>query len=214
MTDGQKLEEVRRLTGLTWKEMAKRANIKSAQTFTDIRNGRHGISVKLAGKLTAAFPLLRREWLLFESGAMTTGAQPGAIGLYSSTDDLATEGNAETLNLGSMFPGATAAVRNASEAMTEYPVGCILVLKGLPSDAALIPGANYLFQTKDYSLVKRMQQGEKEGFISLYSTNEATYPDGKQIYEPFSLERSAIVKAFAILGYIMPHLSETLPTRQ
>ena len=71
MTDGEKLVEVQKMTGLTWKELAAKIGIASAQTFTDIRNGRHGISMKLANRIIEAFPDIRQEWLMFESGPMT-----------------------------------------------------------------------------------------------------------------------------------------------
>ena len=63
MTDGEKLIEIQQMTGLTWKDLADKVGIASAQTFTDIRGGRHGISMKLANKIIEAFPEIRKEWL-------------------------------------------------------------------------------------------------------------------------------------------------------
>ncbi len=209
MTDGEKLEQIQQMTGLSWKEMAAKVGIASAQSFTDIRSGRHGISMKLANRIIDAFPNIRREWLMFESGPMTKDEAVGMIALYSSTESMATaKGGDDIINVGSLFPKAEAAVRNASDSMIEYPNGCILVLRRVTDTNLLIPGNNYLVETEEFSIVKRVQKGKDEAHIALYSSNTATYPDGKPIYEPFEIPIDSVRRIFTVLGYIYTQTSD------
>lgn len=205
MTDGEKLVEVQKMTGLTWKEMAAKIGIASAQTFTDIRNGRHGISMKLANRIIEAFPDIRQEWLMFESGPMTHDEAAGMIAMYESAEELsaAKDGKCgEAINVGSCFPKAEVAMRNTSDSMAEYPIGCILVLKRVVDTQLLIPGNNYLVETNEFCIVKRVQKGADNAHIALYSSNVATYPDGKLIYEPFEIPIDSVRRIFSVIGYI------------
>lgn len=206
MTDGEKLLEIQQMTGLTWKELAAKIGIASAQTFTDIRSGRHGISMKLANRIIDTFPDIRREWLMFESGPMTHSETAGAVSMFESTDDFTASQNGvrstDIINVGSCFPKAEMAIRNTSDSMTEYPTGCILVLKRVVDTQLLIPGYNYLVETNEFCIVKRVQKGKDDAHIALYSSNCATYPDGKLIYEPFEIPIDSVRRIFTVLGYI------------
>lgn len=213
MTDGEKLQEIQQMTGLQWKELAAKIGIASAQTFTDIRNGRHGISLKLANKIIEAYPEIRREWLMFESGPMTHKEAAGMIAIFNSTEDLGAnmadgKGASDTINVGSLFPKAEIAVRNTSDSMTEYPVGCILVMKRVMDVKLLMPGNNYLIETNEFVTIKRLQKGKDEAHIALYSSNCATYPDGKLVYEPFEIPMDSVKRIFYILGYIYPQAND------
>lgn len=210
MTDGEKLQAIQQMTGLSWKELASKIGIASAQTFTDIRSGRHGISLKLANKIIEVYPEIRREWLMFESGPMKQEEISGMVALYGSTEDFGanTIGGNDTINVGSCFPKAEIAVRNTSDSMTEYPVGCILVMKRVMDMNLLMPGNNYLIETNEFVTVKRLQKGKDEAHIALYSSNGATYPDGKLIYEPFEIPMDSVKRMFYILGYIYPQAND------
>lgn len=213
MTDGEKLEEIRQMTGLQWKELATKLGMASGQTFTDIRNGRHGISTKLANKILDAFPEIRREWLILESGPMTYKDVAGKIALFNSTEEMSISATkdrniSEAINVGSCFPKAEIAVRNTSDSMMEYPIGCILVMKRVMDMNLLLPGNNYLIETNEFTTVKRLQKGKDEAHIALYSSNCATYPDGKLIYEPFEIPMDSVKRMFYILGYIYPQAND------
>lgn len=203
MTDGEKLLEIQQMTGLSWKELASKVGIASAQTFTDIRGGRHGISLKLANKIIEAFPEIRREWLMFESGPMTRGEAAGMIALFNSAEEIGCDKQAtESINVGSCFPKAEIAMRNTSDSMVEYPVGCILVMKRVMDKNLLMPGTNYLVETNEFAVVKRIQKGKDEAHIALYSSNEKKYDDGKVVYEPFEIPMDSVKRMFCVLGYI------------
>lgn len=213
MTEGEKIEKIRQFTGLQWKELAAKIGLASGQTFTDIRNGRHGISMKLANRIIDAFPEIRREWLIFGSGPMTHKDVAGMTALLNSAEDLGTtmtddKCSSESINVGSCFPKAEIAVRNTSDSMVEYPVGCILVMKRVMDMKLLIPGNNYLIVTDEFVTVKRLQKGKDEAHIALYSSNCVTYPDGKLIYEPFEIPMDSVKRMFYILGYIYPQAND------
>lgn len=212
MTDGEKLIALQQKTGLTWKELAARVGIASAQTFTDIRGGRHGISLKLANRIIEAFPDIRREWLMFESGPMTNSEMVGFINMYESTGDLSSDKSgsevADKINVGSCFPKAEMAVRYSNGDMVEYPSGCILVLRRVVDTNLLIPGYNYLVETEEFCVAKRVQKGSDDAHIALYSTSTDTYPDGKLIHEPFEIPIDSVRRIFSILGYIYPQSND------
>ncbi len=203
MTDGERIDALQQKTGLSWKDLASKVGIASAQTFTDIRNGRHGISAKLANKITEAFPDIRKEWLLFESGTMTHSEMAGMISLYDSAKDMNMERKSpDKINVGSLFPKAEIAIRNASDSMVEYPLGCVLVLKRVNDESLLMPGSDYLVETDEFAVVRRVQKGKDDAHIALYSSNTSTYPDGKMVYEPFEIPMDSVKRIFSILGYI------------
>lgn len=211
MTDGEKLIAIQKMSGLNWKELAARIGIASAQTFTDIRGGRHGISLKLANRIIEAFPNIRQEWLMFESGPMTHDEATDMIAMYDSAEELSTAqegGCREAINVGSCFPKAEIAIRNTSDSMSEYPVGCILVLKRVVDTNLLIPGCNYLVETNEFSIVKRVQKGKDDAHIALYSSNTAAYSDGKMIYEPFEIPIDSVRRVFTVLGYIYTQVND------
>lgn len=209
MTDGEKLIEIQQMTGLTWKDLADKVGIASAQTFTDIRGGRHGISMKLANKIIEAFPEIRKEWLMFESGPMTHKEAEGMIAMLNSVEEITdSKSSPDYINVGSCFPKAEIAIRNTSDSMAEYPVGCILVMKRVMDMKLLIPGNNYLIETNEFVTVKRLQKGKDNAHIALYSSNCATYPDGKMIYEPFEIPIDSVSRMFYVLGYIYPQAND------
>ncbi len=127
------------------------------------------------------------------------------IAMYESAEELsaAQDGKCnEAINVGSCFPKAEVAMRNTSDSMTEYPIGCILVLKRVVDTQLLIPGNNYLVETNEFCIVKRVQKGADNAHIALYSSNVATYPDGKLIYEPFEIPIDSVRRIFSVIGYI------------
>ncbi|MCH5346336.1 MAG: hypothetical protein J1E63_04465, partial [Muribaculaceae bacterium] len=67
---------------------------------------------------------------------------------------------------------------------------------------------NYLVETNEFCLVKRIQKGADDNTIALYSSNTATYPDGRQIHEPFEIGIDSVRRVFSVLGYIYIQSSE------
>ena len=101
------------------------------------------------------------------------------------------------------FKEATAAVRHYGDSMVEYPSGCILALKEVNDRLLIIPGRDYVIETSEYRVTKRIKRSKNNGCIVLYSTNEDKYNDGSLVHEPFEVEINEIKRLFLVLGYVV-----------
>ena len=163
------------------------------------------------------------DWLLTCKGEMlktdTREAKKHLIPLY---DDVATIGGSkvvantdgtstpsEYIDTGDWFTDASAAIRHYCDSMIEYPSGCILALKEVKDRNLLIFGKNYVIETSEYRITKRLQKGTDD-ILMAYSTNCETYTDGKLVHEPIPVPRSAIIRIFLVLGYVVKQNGGTL----
>lgn len=105
------------------------------------------------------------------------------------------------IDAGDWFPGATSAICHYGDSMAEYPSGSILVLKRVVDERLIVPGCNYSVETSEYRVTKRLQDGGTDHFIA-YSSNTDTYPDGKQIHEPFLIPKELIRHIDLVLGIV------------
>lgn len=103
----------------------------------------------------------------------------------------------------------TAAIRHVGDSMIEYPDGCILAVRQVRKRTLLVPGRNYVIETDEYRVTKRVQRGSTPDTLALYSTNREKYDDGRLIYEPFEVELSEVRRIFAVLGYIVSQSGES-----
>lgn len=104
---------------------------------------------------------------------------------------------------GDWFRNATAAIRHYGESMVECPTGCILALKEVYDRELIIPGRDYVIETSEYRVTKRVRQGKDSDHITAYSTNSETYADGRLIHEPFDIPWRAIQRISLVLGYVV-----------
>lgn len=131
--------------------------------------------------------------------ASTTGGINGNVS--SSLTEASLKGY---INSGDWFNGReTAAIRHYGDSMLEYPDGCVLVVREVTNKSLLVPGQNYVIETDEYRVTKRYQRGSTSNTITLYSSNEDRYSDGRLIHEPFDIEISDIRRIFSVLGYIV-----------
>lgn len=73
MTDFQRLEKLIKILDIpTFKDLAVKLNV-SPQTFYDIKQGKHGISKKLAEQINKCFPEIPVSWLLTGEGDLIIG---------------------------------------------------------------------------------------------------------------------------------------------
>lgn len=129
----------------------------------------------------------------------STGGYGGLVS--SSTDEANLLGY---VNAGDWFDKReTAAIRHVGDSMVEYPNGCILAVREVKERHLLVPGRNYVIETSEYRITKRVQRGSSANTIALYSTNSEKYDDGRLVYEPFEIDLSDIRRVFSILGYIV-----------
>lgn len=193
-------------------------------TKTDV-----GLSKKSITLICEAFPELNRSWLEIGEGEMLkrpsvpekldTDVQENNEGLHmipfydaettGGFNGLVSSSNTEVslsgyINAGDWFGGyETAAIRHVGDSMTEYPDGCILVVKEVRQWRLLVPGRNYVIETDEYRVTKRIQNGHSKNLIALYSSNQERYADGRLIYEPFEVDLDDIRRIFSVLGYIV-----------
>ena len=179
---------------------------------------------KLNNVLTS-FPELNREWLLYGEGEMLNdhGFVQSPTNEEKNDDRLIPFYDVETTGgfndrvaaseegqlIGYIQPGGwfdgreTAAIRHVGDSMKEYPNGCILAVKKVYDKRLLVFGKNYVIETREYRITKRVQRGSDKTTITLYSTNAEKYEDGRLIHEPFEVELEDIINIYSILGYIV-----------
>lgn len=184
---------------------------------------------KSLDKISIAFPELNIAWLRTGEGNMLCDQaiyeEDNREGVESENerrlipfyDDVATFGGTEItadvetayshatefIDAGDWFRDATAAIRHYGNSMVEYPSGCILALREVQDRRLIIPGRDYTIETSEYRVTKRLQKGKTDEYVTAYSTNLETYPDGRQIHEPFDIPWSSIRRIYAVLGYVV-----------
>ena len=115
-------------------------------------------------------------------------------------------GISEWIDAGDWFPEATAAIRHYGDSMLEYPSGSILALKRVEDWRLIIWGKNYVIETTEFRITKRLQYGG-EDFVLAYSSNQETYPDGKLIHSPIKIPKETIRHIHLVLGCVTKEFS-------
>lgn len=131
----------------------------------------------------------------------------GGTGLVANTDGISQP--TDYIDTGDWFREATSAIRHYGESMVEYPSGCILALREVNNLNLIVPGRDYMIETSEYRVTKRLQLKDKDTYTA-YSTNTETYPDGKLIHEPFDIPKSEIRRLSLVLGYVVKKNGGTL----
>ena len=188
MEDAQRINEIHRYSGMTWRQLAQTLGIASTQTFTDIRKGKHGISKSLAKRIVDNFPALSNDWVMLGEGNMLRGAEMPHHGIFSTNP------------INSLFADADAFIANNSDAMAEYPKGSILPLKNTDI-TCIIQGGIYAFATDSDILIRRA--GNIDGTITLWATSREMYADGSLVYPPVEIPVSSIRNVYKVLGFVM-----------
>lgn len=136
--------------------------------------------------------------------AETTGGYNGRVSSSDGVSEMV-----GYIEAGGWFAGReTAAIRHVGDSMTEYPEGCILAVREVLDRSLLVPGKNYVVETSEYRVTKRVQHGSSPDTISLYSTNQEKYEDGRLIHEPFEVRLTDVRRIFSVLGYIVNQSGE------
>jgi DNA-binding XRE family transcriptional regulator len=111
--------------------------------------------------------------------------------------------SSELIDPGDWFKDATAAIRNHGDSMIEYPCGCILALKQVYDMRLIVPGKDYVIETSEYRVTKKIRFTGNPEYIRAYSTNETKYDDGELIHQPFDIPLELVSKIYEILGYVV-----------
>ncbi len=92
--------------------------------------------------------------------------------------------------------------------MSEYPNGCILALRRITNIRGIVWGRNYVIETTDIRVTKRMQTCiDDDSCIMAYSTNTETYSDGRLVHEPFKIHKEDIKQIFLVIGRVVKEYS-------
>lgn len=214
-------------------QFANKIGVQTPQAIRDLISGKtRSLSEDMQSKILSYIPSLNAAWLFTGEGEMLNNSQPAIIDTALNKDnprmipfyDAETTGGHKGLvsssnensslrgyiDAGDWFDGReTAAIRHVGDSMIEYPDGCILAVREVRERRLLIPGRNYVIETNEYRVTKRVQKGPTNEYLTLYSTNQEKYDDGRLIHEPFDVYIEDIRRIFSILGYIVNQAGET-----
>ena len=84
--------------------------------------------------------------------------------------------------------------------MKEYTRGSILALQELTDSSKIIWGQNYVIETEEMRVTKKIAKGENEFHLTGYSTNTETYSDGTMIHQPIKFTIEGHFKIYKVLG--------------
>lgn len=167
------------------------------------------LSDKVIEKIEKYYTDLNIDWLVTGDGEMIRADKKiplydddatigGTNGMVANVDDQARV--TEWIDAGDWFPSATSAIHHYGDSMVEYPSGSILALKRVTDARALLNGEHYVIETDEFRITKQiLDDGDA---IIAYSTNKETYPDGRLIYAPIRIPKSAIRHMDLVLGCV------------
>ncbi|WP_448672419.1 S24 family peptidase [Sphingobacterium multivorum] len=112
----------------------------------------------------------------------------------------------EYIDAGDWFRDATAAMRVHGDSMyPEYHSGSIVAIKEV-SKGLIVYGEDYVFETDDYRMLKRLQRGQDKHHVLVASANTEKWDDGSDrgrlVHEPFDIHLDEIKRLFIVLGSV------------
>ena len=196
--NGLQIREKRKKLGLTQLELAEQLGV-SKNTVLNYEKG----SVIPESKITILNKILNNEKPLSQ--------EKNLIPYYEDVDTIGgsnvvaeTEAIYKTdvqIDAGDWFKGATAAIRHYENSMIEYPSGCILAIKELKNKDEIIWGRNYVIETTEMRITKKIAELDDE-YICCHSTNTETYPDNSLIHQPIKVKKKDIRYIARVLGSV------------
>jgi hypothetical protein len=201
--------------GITSYEFSKQIGNKRADNIYNIINEKVEISPTTLNKIFKRYPDYKNFVLTGEGNVLKTEASSKK--LIPFYDDVATIGGvngqsanmqgvstpSEYIDTGDWFREATAAIRHYGDSMIEYPPGSILALKEVRERQLIVWGKDYVIETSEYRLTKRVQRGINDDHVRAYSSNTETYPDGQLIHEYLDIAWKDVHRIFLVLGYVV-----------
>lgn len=110
----------------------------------------------------------------------------------------------ETVNTGTLFREATAAMRVYGDSMfPKYQAGCMIAIKEIFDRDMIVYGEDYVVETSEQRVLKRLMKSEKgDDYIELSSINPQKDDRGKAIYAAKDLQLSKIKRVYKVLGTV------------
>jgi hypothetical protein len=202
---------------------AKQLGYERSQTLYDVINGKSAPSYDFFRRfgLSEYSETINVSWLLTGKGNMTNKTElekerkkipvfdvesiGGVNEHIANMEGVSTP--SEWIDAGDWFMNATAAIHHYGDSMVEYPSGCILALREVFDWDLIVWGKNYVIETDEYRITKRLQRGDSADSIMAYSTNPEIYSDGKLIHEPVLIPKKSIRRLAIVLGYVVKEQS-------
>lgn len=118
----------------------------------------------------------------------------------------------EMIDAGDWFRDATAAMRVHGDSMyPEYKSGSIAALREVHNKRLVVYGQDYLIETSEYRVIKRLQKSDLPQNWLACSVNEETYvSNGRLIHEPFDIHIDDVRKLYQVLGNVKRNQSSTV----
>jgi len=221
----ENIKRYRKIKGITQEQVADTLGV-SRQTIINWEKGVGSPNFKEAATMSHLFDIdvsflyngSERDHEIFEKGdakmRVAKGEVPGPIPFF---DAVATAGlsvlhadqspivqPSETVNPGTWFRAATAAMRVYGDSMyPKYKSGCIIALKEIIDKEEIIFGEDYVVETNEQRVLKRLMSSAKgEEFIELTSINPQSDNRGKPIYAPKDFHLNKVRRVYKVLGQI------------
>ena len=146
-----------------------------------------------------------KKLIPFYDGVVTAGMSETAI-LDPSQQP------AEMIDAGDWFRDATAAMRVHGDSMyPEYKSGSIAALREVQNKRLVVYGQDYLIETSEYRVIKRLQKSEIPQSWLACSVNEEKYESsGRLIHEPFDVHIDDVIRLYQVLGNVKRNQSSTV----
>lgn len=138
-------------------------------------------------------------------GIVTAGMQESAV-----LDP--TQEPVEMIDAGDWFRDATAAMRVHGDSMyPEYKSGSIAALREVNNKRLVVYGQDYLIETSEYRVIKRLQKSDMPQNWLACSVNEEKYEhSGRLIHEPFDVHIDDVLRLYQVLGNVKRNQSSSV----
>lgn len=199
-----KIKELRERNNLTQQEISELSGINK-RTFINYEQGNTDIPFNKLQKIASVLKINITELIAEEDHSQNK------IPFYENVETIggtsvATYNEAQiqsplTIDAGDWFKDATAAIRHYGDSMVEYLSGCVLVIKRIININEVIWGRNYVVETPERRITKKIAEFDPEHIIC-YSTNEERYPDDRLVHQPIVIAKKDILSIHIVLGCV------------
>ena len=113
----------------------------------------------------------------------------------------------EWIDAGDWFRDADSAMRVHGDSMFPvYKSGSIVVMREVRDKTLIIYGQDYVLETSEYRVIKRIQKSNEKGNWLACSVNEEVWEKGdlagRLIHEPFDININNVHRVFRVLGCV------------
>jgi phage repressor protein C with HTH and peptisase S24 domain len=118
---------------------------------------------------------------------------------------------AEMIDAGDWFRDSTGAMRVHGESMyPKYQSGSIVVFKEVKNRNLIVFGEDYIIETSEYRIIKRIQKGQNKDSIIACSYNEESDKFGQPIHQSLEIDMKDIARIFRVLGCVIRNESSRI----